>query len=221
MKGYFTVSKTGRRLFLAGVFVNPGETSGVLEITARHQVEWILSKIRNREVSFAPYKSVESRPVAEKAKPVALPMQKESTSVVKHKKRVSLPASIPNVTTIAPIAEKHPKVTIAAEEVVEAAIATAEENATPEWYPPTPPRLEEVVEEIVDEAIEEVVEETVEEVVEAGEDEEDFYNVEEKQAEYEELKYQQLFAKARAYDLVITGRPKKEELIALLIAAKV
>lgn len=211
MKGYFTVSKSGSRLYIAGVFVNPGETSDVIEVKNARQIDWLLSKIRSREVSFTPFKIREHKPPTPSKPSIALPMSKECTDIVKPKsRRVSLPANIPSVTSIVavpglkehtiPIEDVRKIIEFIEEPVIETEIVTE-------------------IEPVIDAELEPVLEfETTEELSVV---EEPSYDEESKRAEYEELKYQQLYAKARANSVEISGRPRKEELIDLLILAKV
>jgi hypothetical protein len=195
MKGCFTVSKTGRRIFIGGVFLNPGETSGVIEIP-KTQIDWILAKIRDREVSFTPFAVNRNKKAAEPVKPIALPMKK-GTNVVERHKKVALDAVPPSVTQVDVMRHKEPTFEVE-EKVVETEdiIVETEEVA--------------VAEEVIIET-EEVVEVTEEEV----------YNEEEKREEYKSLYYNQLYGRCRAFNVEVTGRPKKDELIELLISAKV
>lgn len=205
MKGYFTVAKTGCRIYLGGVFINPGETSRLIEVP-KTQIEWILNKIRNREVSFVPF---DAKAIEHNAAPpnnISLPVKKVTPKPIQHK-RISLPASIPSVTVVV-VDKSEPlpaivPIIIEEEPVIEETII---EEA------PTIIEEEPVENEVSNEA-------TVDETVEFTETHD--YNEDEKRAEYKELLYNQLYAKCRAYNVEMSGRPKKDELIELLIAAKV
>lgn len=213
MKGYLTVANTGRRIYVAGVFINPGETSGVLEIPA-NQVSWVLAKIRSREVFFQKFDaSVLELPTSAK-KDIALPTKKAAKTEAPAKKpKVNLPAVIPVVTKINLTKPPRP---LAIEATVEVPVEVElEEVVTTEIEA----EIEEVTEEVAEETTKEVTEDVAEEVAE--EITEETYNEEDKREEYKGLLYNQLYAKCRAFDVEISGRPKKDELIELLIASKV